>query len=250
MTRIYAHMVIRNEEDKFLQSMLEWNKQWFDEIHVFDDRSDDNSVNVCLRYTEHVDIRGKDDVSFVEHEGKFRQLAWNSFEQRINPKDGDWVFCIDADEFLVGHHKNINPRESLELLVEYADKVKKNSVYILRPEIWAVEGKNLMARTDGYWGNDRQVRFVRWKPNGEISDKRLGCGSVPSYGLTGSVQNVHFVNLLHFGYSIEGEAQRKFDLYSKAEDNAHSTKHIQSLLEKPTLAPWGGPVPRYWVGVQ
>lgn len=248
VTRIVAHLVMRNEEHRFLDSCLAWNSQWFDELHVYDDRSTDASVNVAAKYTDKLTIRPENEVAFSEHEGEFRQRAWNDLESRCDMQPGDFVFALDADEFLVGNSKDSNPRASLETLVTFVNAGKHEAASILRPEVWDTSGVVPKIRIDGFWGADRVPRFVRWKPKGKIQDVRLGCGSIPTYGLKGPAANIQVVNLLHFGYTIENEAQRKYDLYKKTEGNTHNPVHINSLIEHPTLSEWGGPVPKFWRG--
>jgi glycosyltransferase involved in cell wall biosynthesis len=242
-------MVVRNEASKWLDSCLAWNSQWADELHVYDDRSTDETTRIVLRYTDKLGIRPEAETSFIEHEGRFRQAAWDHFEAACDPQEGDWVFCVDADEFLVGSESE-GPRKSLEDLVSYAEGTKKCAAAIRKPEVWDASTVPLKVRVDGYWADDKPVRFVQWKPEGKIQDARLGCGSVPLYGFKGPIETIHLVNLLHFGYSVEGETERKYSLYRGQEGNRHNSKHVDSIVKTPTLSDWKGPVPKFWLGVR
>jgi len=248
--RILAHMVMKNEENRFLDACLAWNSQWFDQIHVYDDRSTDNSVKIALKYTKLLGIHPEGAVEFFEHEGQFRQLAWDNMKELCDLEDGDWVFGLDADEFLVGTEREPNPVVGLRMLMERGEIVKKKSASIVRQEIWDTTGSVLHNRVDGFWSADRPARFVRWEPNGQIKDAKLGCGSVPEYGLRETINDIHVCSLLHFGYSVEGEAQRKFDLYSSVVGDLHNPNHIRSIVETPTLGDWNGPTPKWWRGVK
>lgn len=251
--RIFGHLVVRNEADRFLESCLKWNRQWMDTMHVYDDRSDDETLNICLRNVDYIGIRQEEETSFIEDESKLRQAAWNDFEKKCNPEPGDWVFCFDADEFLVGTDSHPNPRNALEELASYGESTNNDAFQIRRGEVWDTSGIPLLVRTDGYWGKNSQVRYVKWKPKGVFRDVKLGCGSVPSYGFKRSTANLHLCSLLHFGYSIPNEAQRKYDQYSsvgygKRGGNRHNSQHIESLLAKPTLTPLMSQVPKFWRG--
>lgn len=248
--RIFAHMVVKNEAERFLDASLSWNKQWFDEVHIYDDMSTDDTLKIACKHTNKIGKHDPSQVDFMEHEGVFRQTAWDNFAEVCQPDEGDWVFCLDADEFLIGTDKDPNPLVGLGFLAGYAEGVKKEGVSISRPEIWHLDGEYPLVRLDGEWAKDRPARFVRWKPEGKIRNVQLGCGSVPLYGLKGSVQNIHMCSLLHFGYAVEGEAQRKFDLYSSVERNHHNAKHVASIVEKPKLGEWKGPMPKWWRGVK
>lgn len=246
---IWAHIVVRNEADRFFQASLAWNKQWFDGVHVYDGNSTDATVEIALKYTNKVGIHPPDGPEFFDHEGVYRQMAWENFDKLCEPQEGDWVFCLDADEFLVGTDKEPNPTESLLDLADAAETTGYKSVCIARAEIWNTSGEVPLVRVDGEWGRDRPARYVRWEPNAQIKQAKLGCGSVPAYGLSG-LHTLHMCSLLHFGYSVEGEAQRKFDLYSRVEGDRHNPHHIASIISKPELGVWKGPVPKWWQGQQ
>lgn len=250
MTRIIAHMVIRNEADRFLDSCLEWNKQWFDELHVYDGNSTDRTLEIARTHTSLIGVHPEDGVGFYEDEGKYRTVAWRNLEKVCAPEEGDWVFCLDADEFLIGSDKveQQNPRSGLELLAEMAEKSNKKSAMMGRAEIWDASGVPLKVRVDGEWARDRVVRFVRWEPKGKMRNAKLGCGSVPDYGLKQPFSTVHACRILHFGYAIEGEAERKYSLYSGASGNAHSGPHIASIVMKPKLVDWDSVTPKWWLG--
>lgn len=243
-------MVVRNEAERFLDSCLAWNSQWCDEMHIYDGGSSDDTVKIARKYTSFIDVHPSDSVGFYEHEGQYRQAAWNALSATCDLRDGDWVFGLDADEFLVGSDKfeRQNPRSGLEALAGFAEKASKRSASISRGEVWDISGIPLRVRTDGEWARDKVTRFVRWEPKGKMRDVKLGCGSVPLYGLKGPVSNVHTCSLLHFGYAIEGEAERKYGLYSGTSGNAHNPNHVASLLTKPKLAELSGVAPKWWLG--
>lgn len=248
--RIVAHMAVKDEAERFLDSCLAWNSQWFDELHIYDGGSTDTTVEIAKKYTSHIDVHPENGVGFYEDEGKYRQAAWDAMSVSCNLQEGDWVFALDADEFLTGTAKfeQQNPRSGLELMADFAGKTKKKSASMVRAEVWDASGIPLLVRTDGYWAKDRVIRFVRWQPKGKMRDAKLGCGSVPLYGLKSAVETVHTCSLIHFGYTIDGEAERKYSLYSGASGNAHNPKHIASLLTQPKLAEFQGVAPKWWLG--
>lgn len=244
-------MVIKNEAANYLDSVLEGIEGWADDIHVYDDQSDDESLSIVRMYTQLYATRRSSDDSFLQHEGRFRQAAWRSMCELAKPQKDDWVFCIDADEFLVGSLDEPHPRKALEMLIEYADKTKRNSVSIQVDEVWDLSEDLPQARVDGWWAKNRPPRLVRWKPNGEFKDAKLGCGSVPIYGQQGPAENISVCRLLHFGYTLDGALEHKHGLYSNVDSNKHSKKHIDSILTKPKLASIHPRlVPDYWQGIK
>lgn len=245
--RIICHIVMKNEADRWLQSSLKWNLKFCDEIHIYDDQSDDDSVLIAKQYTDNVSVRPDDVPSFVEDESAFRQAAWNDMEKVCEPEKGDWILCLDADEFIVGNSVEKNVRKELDTLIEFAENSKKMSVSIRRPEIWDLCGSP-KCRVDGFWDKDRPVRLVKWKSGGKFKNVKLGCGSIPDYGFKGQVQNLQICYILHFGYAIEGTNKSKYDFYSSVQDNAHSREHLDSLLKTPKLKEYNGPMPTVWRG--
>lgn len=249
MTKLFAHVVVRNEADRFLQSCLAWNSQWFEEVHVYDGNSTDSTREIAAQFTDKIGVHPDGSVGFYEHEGQYRQYAWDNFEKLCGPEDGDWVLALDADEFLVGTHGHENPFDALAELADATINTKYKSVQIVRGEVWDASGEVPLVRIDGEWGRDRPVRYVRWEPNGKIQEAKLGCGSIPDYGRIG-LSNLHMCSILHYGYSVEGEAERKHSLYSGVVGDRHNPNHIASIISTPTLGEWKGPIPDVWRGVR
>lgn len=243
---IYAHMVVRNEADRYLQSMLEWNQQWWDELHVYDDDSEDDTVEICRSYTPYVSERCKSCPPFLVNEGKFRQAAWDDFLVTMCPDPQDWVVCIDADEFLVGTIKKFgDPRKDLEFLCEYADSLGKHAIEVHVPEIWEAVTVPLV-RTDGWWDKGLGTRIAKAK-KGNFKEAVMGCGSTPRTSRNDTVQRIHAVSLLHYGYTIVGAAEEKYERYS-ANLGRHRKEHVDSIIGEPVLRPWEGMVPKVWLG--
>lgn len=243
MTKIVAHMVVKNEEDKYLQSCLEWNSQWWDEIFFYDDMSTDSTVEMCKEYGV-VETRPEHVPSFVENEGAFRQAAWDSMAQHSSLSLGDYVFSLDADEFLVGTVGRWNPRDGLLVLIDSCEQLGFKSAMIPVPEVW----NHLMVpyvRVDGFWADNKNERFVKYDDKGAFRDG-MGCGSVPESNRK-VLKNLYTVALLHYGYTIPGAVQSKFDRYIDS-PGRHNIKHVRSIVEEPELAEWKGEVPKLWLG--
>jgi hypothetical protein len=228
-----------------LRACLENNAHLFDELFVYDDRSDDDSVSVASDFTDNVFVRPSSIPSFLEHEGKFRFSSWNEFEYQMDPKIGDWIFSFDADEFIVSKRGDV--RESLEGAVLAASRRAAVGVMIPFPEIFDVDDDGVpLTRVDGYWGRIRGPRFFTYKPDALWSDKPMGCGSEPVYVSRGPLSSDSCgIHALHFGYARNVDKKIKYDRYTSLYQHGHDDKHIQSILKDPTLVRWDGPVPKY-----
>jgi len=244
---IFGSIVIKNEADRYLEACLRHMVPFLDEVFVWDDQSDDESVAVASEYGKVV-VRPDDVPSWLEHEGQFRHAAWKQFEQTILPDDGDWILSFDADEFLVCTEPDFSDvRQKLEQATAYADKHGKVGVVLPFPEIFGTKKRDtLLMRTDGLWDTIRGPRLFRYQQNAEWSNKAMGCGSEPTYVSRGhvSTQNLE-LTMLHLGYADPKDHEEKHARYTELFDHGHNNKHIQSIITQPTLVPWGGPTPTW-----
>lgn len=246
--RIFASLVVRNEADRYLESCLKWNSQWWDELFVYDDRSDDDTVPVCARYTDKIVIRPEEAQTFLEDEGAYRSAAWESMGEVCGLTDEDWVFSIDADEFLVPKG-NGEIRETLRDLAQATVNSNHNSADIRIPEVWSLDGPRLMLRQDGWWATMSLPRLTRYLPDDKVfRNKKMGCGSTPKYSYQQPLNRISMVTLLHFGYAREEDRRARYDRYMGLPDHGHNPKHIKSIISKPTLEPWPGVAPKFKFG--
>lgn len=91
MTTIAALIITYNEEEN-IEDCLESIK-WVDEIVVIDSYSEDNTVEICYKYTEKVFLRKFDDFASQRNYG-------------LEKIESDWVLVVDADERVTGELKN------------------------------------------------------------------------------------------------------------------------------------------------
>lgn len=236
-SRIYAHMVARNEEHRYLEAVLAAIRPHVDVLHVYDDRSDDETPCMVIEGGGYCTIRDPSSPGF-DHEGEFRQAAWEAFQAVCRPSPEDWVLAIDADELLVAPG-------GLSGAITAAGECL--GVVLPIPEVFGFQKGRPMVRTDGLWGAQDAPRLFRYQAGGLFNPQRLGCGSVPTY-VTACVQSRENrgVQLLHLGYAEPGDRRAKHARY--AGQPGHSAAHIASILREPRLVPWDGPPVDVWRG--
>jgi glycosyltransferase involved in cell wall biosynthesis len=227
--RIITLICARNEADRYLAECLEWNSRQCDELMLFDDCSTDDTFNIAYEAGAIVVERHASEPSFAEGEGAFRMAAWRSMEQVLLPETGDWIICLDADEFLIG--------DLQDFLSERRETALKIHVQECFGEIDGVP----QIRKDGFWGDIWGARIGRYRPGLQYAPISLGGGSLPQE-LSGEAVPVVGASILHYGYRRAEDRQRKYDSYT-AHAGRHSTRHIESIITKPSLEPWSGPVP-------
>lgn len=250
--RLLIHMPVKNEADRWLEACLQWASTFADELHVYDDRSDDDTASVASSYAN-VTVRGPAGPSFLEHEGQFRENAWHAFEVMAHPEPGDWVLALDADEFLVGN-PDVNLRE---LVLEHcgrADATGAGAILLPVPEMFGADfgpdGRvtKLHQRMDGLWRSIRGTRLFRYQEGGSFRNKPMGCGSEPTYVTERPAMAVDDLWLLHLGYVRDEDKTMKHERYSSLLDHGHNNDHVQSIVRKRRERDWDGPLPSIWLG--
>ncbi len=220
MNRIYAYMITRNEASRYLQETISSLQEQTDGVCVYDDQSDDETPTILQKLRIPYLIRSPRDPSFLEDESWFRARAWRFMEAICDPHPGDWILTLDADEIL-------RTSGSLYSLCEGAVSAGEDALWMHVHELWAPA----QIRTDGFWATIRALRLAAWKPNGEFAQKRMGGGSLPDYVTNAGTTTQ--ADILHYGYVKAEDRQQKYDRYSNT--TGHSVKHIQSILQPPTL---------------
>lgn len=245
--KIHGLSVMRNEADRYLADCLQWNLPFFDDWFIWDDRSTDGSVDLAETLSEKitVGVRGMTDLSFMEHEGRFRQDGWEAFEKAIRPEHKDVVVAVDLDEFIT-LKESCDPayvRSAFESFAAKAGGYVSQEISFV--EVFDVDLRGVPSfRTDGFWGNISGKRLFSYKVGGKFPDRPMGCGSAPEYVLKTSALGAHpELRFLHYGYAVFEDRVDKFDRYSSLGNSGHHSSHINSILTLPTLHQWAGPHP-------
>ncbi len=237
-------MVMKNEADRYLESCIESIWTWAHDVHIYDDRSTDDSVEVATKLGCTVTVRQEHEPSFLEHEGQFRYNAWRALQNNQNPRNPDWCLSIDADEFLVA--EDGQTAEAVDASIEMARHSLCAGVILPIPEVFHAdvdaEG-NLVkpqVRTDGFWGTIKGPRLFEWRRGGIFSSKAMGSGSEPTYvAISRLSPYAQGLSLLHLGYCHPEDRKAKAERYNNL-IHGHADAHIQSILQTPTLKPWQG----------
>jgi glycosyltransferase involved in cell wall biosynthesis len=239
MRELFGLMCVKNEASSYLARNVRWHTRFLD-LFVFDDQSTDDSVQVAENNGAVVRIRDNDQLTFMEHEGAFRQAAWNAFQEIMKPEFGDWVLAIDADEFFVA--SGGSEEEELLTMAKAAEYTDRNAHTLKVVEVFDVIDDVPYHRVDGWWDQILAPRFFRYEPGGRISAREMACGSVPTYvnPTPGAALNSY---LLHYGYASDQLRQMKHARYVGKADNGHNPIHIDSILRHRDVRPWPGKIP-------
>lgn len=249
--KIWGVLVTHNEMGRYLDCVVSWHRQFLDGIAAYDDRSTDGTADYLAEAKGvQVTIRPATEPGFRQHEGRFRQQAWEWFERVFSPTEGDWVLAFDADEMTIARD---GEREALEAIAQRAEVEKAVAAVVHIPEVYrADEMEGLLdqpyVRTDGFWGQIKGTRFFRYLPNGHIADRQMACGSEPTY-VGGSARFVEQKDLviLHYGYADPLDRMAKYERY-RTLYAGHNVAHVNSIVGESHLEMWAGPYVPVWRG--
>jgi hypothetical protein len=234
-------MVVRDEADRYLECVFAALVPHVDVLHVYDDLSHDGSDLMALEAGAVVTRRTPLVRTFAEHEGIFRQTAWDAFAEAVRPCPGDWVLAIDADEVLIAP-------QGLSAAIDAAESEGAAAVSVPIPEAFERDDDGgMLVRTDGFWGGLSAPRLFRFRDGGAFRRVLMGCGSAPTYVHADPPATDNLgVQLLHLGYLDATDRKEKHDRY--AGRPGHSAAHVSSILTRPTVTRWNGPRVDVWRG--
>lgn len=222
---IHTILMVRNESGRYLEKALRsaWQIQYLagGSIIVTDDASDDDTVEICKRWTRRVQTT--DAPMFWEHEGRARQRHLDYVAQWVSP--GDWILSLDADE-------TINDPEAL---IKATKLARSSDVAVGLPlyEFWS----STQYRTDGLWFGTQATRLFRWREGARMSDKSMACGSEPTYVqeevMRGRWLQQSEAHLLHWGYMRVTDRERKYLRYvERLGGHGHNSHHVASIIDR------------------
>lgn len=239
--RLIGHMVTRNEATRWLKQTLPWLNAITDTTVVYDDRSDDGTYAYVLGQGVTATSRPGNSVSFLQDESRFRGDGWAFMEDVARPGPGDWILCVDADEFVVTEHRDplgaLAARLAILRAVEEAERQGRGAVTLPVIEVFGFRSGTPMVRRDGYWGGITACRLTKWRPHASFSPRVEGGGSIPSGWLDHHLPTED-LHLMHLGYARPEDRQARYERYRSG--RGHNMVHIDSILQCPTLAPWDG----------
>jgi hypothetical protein len=169
---------------------------------------------------KHTIVQKTDEPLFVKHEGKLRSYAWSMLEDYA--AEGDWILSIDCDEELYG-------TENLKTLMKNPNN-----------EVLGIEFYHMWDpthyRVDKMWAPVISSRMYRYHLDGKFVQRRLACGSEPTY-VKGFLGTRKFcvntgLKMKHLGYQDDEDKQNKYKRYMELDNGEfHNIKHIKSIVD-------------------
>jgi len=212
-------MVGKNESNRFLEPVLQRLSTQVDKIIFTDDCSDDDTAEIASKYAE---VFKTDKTLFTENEGNLRSNAWRNLEKFA--KEGDWIVAIDCDEMLY---------QDRDLDLKYVlDQSPYDVVNVRFYHMW----NETQYRVDKLWAPNNSSRIFRYRDNGTFFDKKLACGSEPTYVVQWVRQRNYFLHsglmMQHLGYARDEDKVSKYNRYISIDKGEfHNLQHIESIMD-------------------
>lgn len=214
-------MLVRNEQGRYLEKVLEQYRKVCRQLIVLDDASTDDTAQICTDYGAEVyksltSWWGTDELLL-------RRFLWG--EAQDAAKEDEWILCLDADETLT----NI---DRLPEAIRQAENIGADGLAFRLYDMWDAEHY----REDEYWTahNREWVMCVRYDPNKRYvwRETPLHCGRFPLNAADNPVL-VEGIKIQHWGWSREADRIKKYERYMEADPNGNSGSLAQyrSILD-------------------
>jgi glycosyltransferase involved in cell wall biosynthesis len=227
--RITLSMIMKNEADRYLRSVLTAAKEYITDAVIIDDASTDNSIAVAQEVLEGLPLRIiQNKQSKFSNEFILRKQQWDE-TVKTNP---EWVVVLDADEIFEARFKD----EVKELISDPQTDVFCFRLY----DFWDPSHY----RDDQYWSAHNTLRpfLVRYKPGIEYkwNETAQHCGRLPLTIATFAAKGSE-LRLKHFGWAKKEHRLEKYNRYMRLDPGAKFgwKEQYESILdENPHLVVW------------
>jgi hypothetical protein len=225
MDLIVSMVVGAGESERYLPQILERTSAWCDKLFVaLDNTATAREFQVADQYTKDVYWMTR---NWAAHEGLFRQEAWDTMTEKMQPSQQDYIFLLDADELVV----DASP-------IRRALQIHPGSKFAFTfHEMWSKD----QYRVDGFWNPYMAHILIPWRPDGQITNRPIACGREPTYAQLVPSVGVSLGNILHYGYARPQDRIDKHARYMELDAGEyHNKSHLESIIQGPALADWKG----------
>lgn len=204
--RIIGAMLVRNESDRWLTTVLSQMHFVCDDLVVLDDSSTDDTVSICRRYTD--DVHESPESLWGRNELVQRQRLWCLATQ--SARHGDWILCLDADEIFAD-----GDPEQLKMLLHFRHIKDADSLGFVLHDMWT----DSHYRSDHLWTAHTRLWPMAVKYDAERQyiwhESALHCGRFPRNAAT-ALWATNF-RLKHMGWSRPADRRAKYQRYLAAD---------------------------------
>jgi len=219
--KLLVQMIVRNEEKRYLRSILESISEYADKILILDDSSTDKTPELCESFPKVILKRRFGKSLWQKNESKLRNQLWEEV-RKLKP---DWVLSQDADELFDKSFKERLP----ELLNSNWDWIAFRLC-----DMWDENHY----RIDGYWSPTFR-RLFRFKDEPFGISGRIHGGCISQYAVESNHGTCFTdIRVKHFSWMGEGNRKQKQELYAEIPMIGINAEHFASVRKPPRLKEW------------
>ncbi len=227
--KITLSMIVKNEEKRYLNQVLNSLKGHIDEAVIIDDGSTDNTIQICKEMLQGIPLHIiKNEQSMFANEVELRKKQWSE-TIKTNP---DWILNLDADEILEDGFW-----DNAESLMNRHDF----DLYFFRLyDMW----DETHYREDKFWNAHSIYRpfLMRYQPhfNYVWNEMPQHCGRFPLNVLLLPKTTSEF-RIKHFGWATKTDRAAKHERYKLLDPDAlyGSSEQYDSIMDiNPNLIKW------------
>ncbi|WP_258112315.1 glycosyltransferase [Alicyclobacillus sp. SP_1] len=228
--KLTAMMQVRNEANRYLQSVLNDLSEYVDELVVLDDASTDDTYDLVSTYPKVVSLQRAEDSLYGVHEGALKQRLFAA----TVATEPDWILALDADEMFERRFK-----QEVRSLINQTQW----DWYAFR--FYHFWHSQTHYRIDKLWAptqyGPRLFRYMR----GAVyrwNDQALHGGSLPNNLVSDFPGRTSDLRIKHYGYAGSSEetlAKYQFYITRDPDSEFCPRHHYDSMLDQnPQLECW------------
>ena len=221
---VVGHMIVGpGEADRYLEKVLGRAVAAVDVMFVaVDPSAGDAERYIVDTFTSHWAVLRS---TWRDHEGRFRQEAWDAMREAIHLQEGDMVLIVDADEL-------IHDPEAVKRSIRARPGHKLSITFY---EMWSSN----WFRVDGLWKPYNAHIVIPWRDGGRFLDRPLACGRQPTYVSDVPPFAKSIGKILHYGYARPEDRRMKYERYMELDGGKyHNIDHLRSIVSDPVLMQW------------
>lgn len=227
--KITLSMIVKNEERRYLNQVLNSLKGHIDEAVIIDDGSCDNTINMCREILKDIPLHIiQNGQSMFAREVELRKKQWSE-TIKTNP---DWILNLDADEILEDSFW-----DNVQKLI---NKQNYDSYCFRLYDMW----NETHYREDEYWNAHSIYRsfLMRYQPNFNYiwNETPQHCGRFPINTFSFPKATSEF-RVKHFGWATQEDRAEKYKRYQLLDPDAiyGIREQYDSILDtNPNLIKW------------
>lgn len=228
---LVAMMVVRNEADRYLLSVLNHLAKYVDGMAILDDASTDHTPEICQTQKKTLLYRRLTDSLFATDESALRAILWKMTVE-LEPT---WILALDADEL-----------PETRIVRELPSLTSQKRFDLVTFPVYHFWGDLLHYRVDHYWNPYLSRTACLYRYQKDLSyhwpSRKLHCGRFPSEAASAPRLSSP-IRLFHLGYANQKEHHRKYHSYLSLdpEQSLCPPLHYRSILDpNPRLREWNG----------